>query len=338
MAIYLHANLAVNAVKGRLLLVAVLLSIYCIHFDDAQAATKNSSEPNIVIIAEPNVVKGFPMIVKVKARGPQAVPKLSIFSENAQIMVFLASKTEDEKYTISLTMGKTIDMAIPREGMVSDGTRLFRVWLPANVKRTMIFDLYSLSPEAYHKSTVLNDIPPGKYEIKVRFPQSGITSNSIPMHILAPSDEEKKFLQKMAGLSGHNFKLGTGVNWCSFLRSGLEFPVDDLNKSSEVAQRQLQFHILLSSVIAPESPAKNINIEPLKSIAVPEYLEPEKKFLFIEMEKVSGKDVAEKADALLQKNPGLKWRLEMINAPDLNLLGPRRYLEWRRKARDNIAK
>ena len=83
---------------------------------------------------------------------------------------------------------------------------------------------------------------------------------------------------------------------------------------------------------------KDIKIEPLRSMPVPEYLKPEKEFLFIEMEKVSGKDVAEKASTLLQKNRGLTWRLEKVSSRGRNLLWPRDYSKWMRKVRDSIAK
>jgi hypothetical protein len=154
------------------------------------------------------------------------------------------------------------------------------------------------------------------------------------VEILGPSHDEEQFLERTGKLVANDFlKNGSGVSWGRFLQVGLEISADDWNKLSEVAQMQCQFHALLSKVLASESPVKDIKIEPLRSMPVPEYLEPEKEFLFIEMEKVSGKDVVEKASALLQKNPGLRWRLKKVNSQGVNLLGPRQYLEWRRKAR-----
>jgi hypothetical protein len=312
----------------------ICLSLVCLVSSALCGEEKASpNSPSTFIIAEPNVVKGFPVVVKVRARGPQVVPELGIFDEEAQISVVLASKTGGEKYTIASTKGRSMDLR-PKEGggFVSDGTHLFRVFLPANVERTMIFDLCSLGPEGHRKGMYLHKVPPGEYEVSIRFPD-GVTSNTIPMQLLAPSDVERQFLEKTAGPARHRSKFGPLVSWSSFLRAGREITEDDLGKLGEVARSQLQFHVLLSRVIAPESPVKDIRIEPLKSIAVPKYLEPEKEFLFLEMEKASGRRVAEEVNALLQKDPGLRWRVDELSAHGMNLLVAKFQLEWRRKTR-----
>lgn len=333
MAIYLHANLAIKAARVRSLLASALLSICFVFQFEVMAATGNPKDPNIFIVAEPNVVKGFPVLVKVKARGPQPVPILDYYRDVANINVFLVSRNTEDKYTIRSYEIADDDWAMPGGGFVSDGRHEFEVELQENEERTILFDLATLRP-GIRAGTILYDVPPGKYDLSIQFRLSGVNSNSIPVEILGPSHDEEQFLERTGKLVANDFlKNGSGVSWGRFLQVGLEISADDWNKLSKVAQMQCQFHALLSKVLASESPVKDIKIEPLRSIPVPEYLEPEKEFLFIEMEKASGKDVAEKASALLQKNRGLRWRLEEVNSQGVNLLGPRQYLEWRRKAR-----
>jgi hypothetical protein len=295
------------------------------------------NSPSIFIIAEPNVVKGFPVIVKVRARGRQLVPKLDYFGEVADINVALVSTTTEDKYTITSYLIADDDWGLPGEGLVSDGREQYLIDLQENEERTMLFDLATLRPGT-RAGTVLYDVPPGKYDLSIEFRLSGVNSNSIPLEILGPSDDERQFLERTGKLVANDYlKNGSGVSWARFLRVGLEISTDDWNKLSEVAQRQCQFHALLSKVLAPESEVKDIRIEPLRSISVPEYLEPEKEFLFLEMQMASGKDVTEHANTLLQRNPGLRWRVEALSAYGYNLLGPRQYLEWLRKVRRHIS-
>jgi hypothetical protein len=316
------------------LLILISLSLVCLASLSLGGEEKPSPDsPSVFIIAEPNVVKGFPVIVKVRARGPQAVPALDFYGEVANINVVLVSTATKDKYTIRSYQIADDDWGTPEEGFVSDGSHQFKVELQENEERTTLFDLATLRP-GIRAGTILYDVPPGKYDLSIQFRLSGVKSNSIPVEILSPSDDEEQFLERIGKLVANDFlKNGSGVSWSRFLRVGQEISTDDWNKLSELAQRQCQFHALLSKVLAPESPVKDIRIEPLRSMPVPEYLEPEKEFLFIEMEKAPGKDIAEKASALLQKAPGLRWRLDEINTYGMNLLGPRQYLQWRRKTR-----
>ena len=334
----MHVNPAIKAASVRLLLASMLLNICLLCQLEVVAATESVNEPNMFIIAGPNVVKGFPVIVKVKARGPQVVPELDFYGEEADINVALVSTTTKDRYTIRSYQISDDDWGMPGEGLVGDGAHQFQVGLQENEERTMLFDLSCLRP-GIRAGTVLDDVPPGNYELSVGFPSSGINSNSIHVEILAPSGYEKQFLERTSKLVTNDYlKNGSGVYWGRFLRVGLEISIDDWNRLGKVAQRQCQFHALLSKVLAPEAAVKDIKIEPLRSMPVPEYLKPEKEFLFIEMEKVSGKDVAEKASTLLQKNRGLTWRLEKVSSRGRNLLWPRDYSKWMRKVRDSIAK
>ena len=280
---------------------------------DGLGGANGAGERMLLLQAESRVVKGFPVILRITARGPQRVPKLTLFSGTGEVRVRLVSTGTGTEYVISSTggMDTTVkDEDGERRDDIARNMRLASVG--TNEERTMLLDLFSLRPEI-GRGTILDQVPPGKYKVSVRFPSSGQESNSVDLEMVAPTDKEKEFLAQVVKL-GRTVRCGSGVHWCRIFEQRVRIPKDSMDELTETAKRQLAFHVLLSDALLSDAKTEALPTAQMKDAAVPEYLEPEKRFLLFELNTVSGRSKDTDFARLEKDCPGLRWRLDALRS------------------------
>jgi hypothetical protein len=273
---------------------------------------QNENDKKLLIYSEPKVVKGFPAILKISASGPQTVSKMSLFDEFSNIEIELLSYKERLKYTIKSTnLGIEYHMTDEEGNAIDPDKSLFYSDVPENSKRDMIIDLGTIRPEI-GIGTILDDIPPGKYAVRIRFSSLDRVSNSLDIEFIEPSKNENDFLQKAVTV-GTELRRGKGINWSMFLIERIKMPKEGFEKLSDIAKSQLQFHTLLSKILSANLLLQEDELKDIETLPVPDYLEPEKQFLILEISMKLGKpDIEEKKKSFIEKYPNLKWRFNDI--------------------------
>jgi len=264
--------------------------------------------PSIDVVMFASAVKGFPIILKVTARGPQVVPKLSLFDEHADVVVTLKLGNEGgREYRIESSKGEGTVLTT-REGEQVDAGRLYRVALGGDEERSMLLDLASLRPEI-GKGITIEDVPPGRYMLSVKFGFSGHESRPVPLLLKEPSDEEVALADRMLS----NRDTGIRRTWCGLLRAA--WPVRSVTTStaSGEAIAQLSFHQLLGRVLSSDTLEK-VRDQDIESAAVPDWLAPEKDALVLSIAiAAEPKEQADNAAAeLVRQHPDLKWRFDEL--------------------------
>lgn len=285
----------------------IVLFCFCLFMlEEARASNVKGDGAKLVIETDRKVIKGFPLIIRVTAHGPQQVPRLSIFDEIAYVNVIFVSKEYDVSYIISSTRSQEIIVMAPdgRRNQTAS-QRMFEVSLKVGERRTMLLDVSSLRPEL-GKGKIFDGIQPGQYELLVEFPSSGIKSNAIDVEVISPSNKEKEYLHKVQ--SSGFLKRGEGVNWSKLLRDRLPMPENKIRKIGVDAQNQLRFHELLSRALRSEiRTSKDAQL-----LEVQEYLRPERDLLLMELGSSGVNQVESKNEAFDKQNAGIKWRLQNI--------------------------
>jgi hypothetical protein len=300
---------------------ALLIFLGPTHHRAIGIQTSEIVSPNPVIETDPNLVLGFPAVVKVRFTGPVCVPDLSINSIFADLAAVFVSKSDGSTFTIQSIGPEQQFLVQFHGGLVHPQPR----WtlIPEGEKRDLIFDLCYLKPRgsAYPN---LRQIPPDKYSLYLQFGQgqvhpddlkrnlhgcrvrlSGMHTKAVPVTLIEPSRKEKEFLQRMK-------KRYISIHYPRALRQW-EIPSEELADVSPTAKRQIGFHLFLSQVLASKTPVGELSVDKLKLIPVPKYLEPEKKAVLLEIEKATDKSGAEKRITdFVKDNPGQGWRFRNV--------------------------
>ena len=290
----------------------------------------DTPDPNIIIEGPARVVKGFPVVLKVKAKGPMPVPRLSLFNIGPQIMFVFTCKATSHAYWFDIE-GLGHKDYTRADGSHVSASQVLSDSVKAGEKRTMLMELNSLySP--FGSDPSFSDVPPGRYSVYVIFKGLWKGSNRIPMEIVAPTRIEQRFLDDV--FSYH--RKDVIVNWTRFVRKGERIPKTYLKGIGKGAKSQMGFHLLLSEVLSSESPLKDISLEPLRRINVPEYLKPERECLFLEIDAAAGRNVAAKAKSLERRHRGLEWRLKAVkkNKPEKLTFLKRKLAKSNRKKKE----
>ena len=304
---------------------ALLIFLGPTHHRVIGSQTSEIVSPNAVIETDPNLVLGFPAVVKVRFTGPVRVPDLSINSIFADLAAVFVSKSDGSTFTIQSIGPEQQFLMLFHDTMVHPQPR----WtlIPEGEKRDLIFDLCYLKPRGSVYPN-LRQIPPGKYSLYLQFGQhqvhpddlrknlhgsrvrlSGMHTNAVPVTLIEPSRKEKEFLQR---IKKKQYRL---IPWVRALRRR-EIPSEELADVSPTAKRQIGFHLFLSQVLASKTPVGELSVDKLKVIPVPKYLEPEKNVVLLEIEKATDKSGAEKRITdFVKDNPGQGWRLRNVG-PD----------------------
>jgi len=272
------------------------------------ALCEAAENPSIHVVTFDAAVKGFPLVMKVTATGRQVVPRMSLFDEHAGVVVRLKLNDEDgREYLIQSSKGEGM-VYTNREGEQIDAGRLYRVSLGAGDERSMLLDLASLRPEIGNGITI-DDVPPGKYMLSVKFGFSGLESKPVPLVLKNPTRGEKALADMM--LFDEHTKIRR--TWCGLLRAA--WPVRSVTTStaSGEAIAQLSFHQLLGRVLSSDTLEK-VRDQDIESAAVPDWLAPEKDALVLSIAiAAEPKEQADNAAAeLVRQHPDLKWRFDEL--------------------------
>lgn len=250
------------------------------------------------------LTKGFPAILRVTAHGPQRIPRLSLLDELGSITITLISKTGGREYRISSSQGMELIVTTP-EGFRHDAVarQMFQVALAKGKTRSMLIDLWSLRPEV-GKGTILSDVPAGQYNLTVTFPTSEITSPSVEVDLIDPTEAEQALLNEVID-AGVLLKRGNGVNWSKVLRDRAPIKSKSFSNLKEETEGLIQFHLLLSNVLRREVSSR----KSADRFSVPEYLRAEKESLLLELDMLEDPQKSEQAKKdFVKRHPDLKWR------------------------------
>jgi hypothetical protein len=278
-----------------------------------------NADPNIVleeypgtnIETEPNIIKGFPCIFKIRVKNRSYVSKFSLFDESFDIAVIFRSK-EKNKLFIVRSRGPTIEESLKDEHGRIVYTRergLSQIVMSQKDSRAMLLDISSLRIVSTH-STNFSDIPPGDYTVyAILFDDSRTlckVSNTISVRLIEPTETEKIYLKEAKD----------NKKWSEILRENLPISKIGIENLTPQARKQMEFHLLLSDILSSKLSLKDMPIEKLQAISVPDYLLPEKESLIYELKLVSGK-IKEDDKGLtnfIDKHLELKWRFDDIKS------------------------
>lgn len=317
------------------------LVIYLFAISITSGLSIAQQEPNdaITIKAMPKATKGFPVVIKVTIQGPLNAPYISIVDHSIgqciPVVVYLTSESDGKEYVIESNITiQELDMS------TSDGLMFGRIIKPPTIsipngqKYTMLFDLWSMLPE-FWPDTCLSDVPAGKYRIYMTFnpknlklysayrifdPESqqileNLKSNSVDIELSEPTPQEKQFFQKVQEMGRINHK--NGVDWFKVLSNMINIPSNDISLLEKVSRDQLSFHKLISDVNIADEKLRNKSIADVNNAILPEYFEPERQLLLLELKGNPEKDRLE----LLKKYPQLRGMAEKLNSGNAIFLG-----------------
>ena len=149
--------------------------------DEVQPANQlKSDEKGLTLTSNAVFVKGFPVVLKLNAKGPQSVPIITLFSWLAAIQFTLVSKDNQKQYTIA-SMNPGYGMTLIGPGgmmMTAEHRYMTSVW--PGEERTTLLDLASLRPRGAN-TVALKGIPPGKYTVAVTEPKAISDTTSTPL-------------------------------------------------------------------------------------------------------------------------------------------------------------
>lgn len=274
--------------------------------------------PNAVIETDPNLILGFPAVVKVRLTGPVYVPDLSIRTSFANLAAVLVSQSDGSTITIQ-SVGPESRLVVQSHGGIAHPKPRWTL-IPEGEKRDMIFDLCYLKVRG-SAFPQLREVPPGKYSLYLRFGQSevdprdlkedlhasrvrlsGMHTNAVTVTLIEPSEKDKEFLRRIR-------KEHILIPWSRAL--WMEFPAVELDSVSPMARRQMGFHLFLSQVVASKTPVDELPVDKLRAIPVSKHLEPEKRGVLLEIEKATGKtEVDKRISDFLNDYPGQRWRFK----------------------------
>jgi hypothetical protein len=285
------------------------------------------SNNSITIEAQPKVTNGFPVVIKVTVEGTLDFHYLSLFEEFLSVRAHLTSKSDGKEFVI-------ISHRTSMEGFWDGPPDAFPpeiLTVPSGKKYTMLFDLWSLSPELT-TMTALADVPAGKYSIYIELPleksqRSSLgkrrvlstviqKSDTIDIELVEPTEQEKQYIQKACESIDRVGWSRWGLNWSMILQFRKKIPSDGLASLSDISKAQISFHKLLADVNISDEKTRNKSIKDVNDAKLPKFFEPERQLLLLELK---GNPAKERAN-LIQKYPQMEGMVNRIDSEKQPLL------------------
>ena len=155
--------------------------------------------------------------------------------------------------------------------------------------------------------------PAGQYSIHIEFNPvyaqilEKIKSDSIDLELVEPTNKEQQYIQKVRE-SGLSVSFRDGVSWVKVLRRRAEIP-SVVSSLTQISKDQISFHKLISDVNIADEQSRNESIQEVNEATLPEFFEPERQLLLLELKGNPGKE----REDLLQKYPQLQGMVEELN-------------------------
>jgi hypothetical protein len=206
------------------------------------------------------------------------------------------------------------------EGEELDGLSELEWQVPvsAGTRRSILLDLSSLRPEkSFPGWTVLADVPPGEYEVKVSIPEVNAQAATFRMNIIAPTQDEQQFLSDM---KKDNLGLRNEIAWNRVLGSDTPFPRATWDRLSQRTKDQTAFHRLLADLNVSNTSFGTNDLSTIATTPLPKFIEPERDCLLYEVTIATGKNDEAEASKLMKQYPDLEWRLQDIKTDKKSFL------------------
>jgi len=264
-----------------------------------------AQDPGKIVIEGPHrAIQGFPLVLRIVARGPLQVPMTSLYDVNADIHVNLSQKKGDKTYKFYANASMGFDRS-PEGGHIDrDGRELVNNRIGDKEEMAILVDVPSLN---YGRANFLS-VPPGEYLLSVTFPHAKKTSEALALELIAPSPADRAFLDEVVEpailprrreVILWTWVLGGPKSW--------RLPVSKTKELLDPAKGQMQFHVLVYQIEKGEVRTR----QQAAAYPVPKYLELEKQWVLLKLDRANKVAGAEQAlQAFVETHPEFRWRLQ----------------------------
>lgn len=258
----------------------------------------------IVIEGPRRAAQAFPLVLRIVAKGPLEVPRASLYSNAADVRVSLSQEDGAKTRTLESNASIQFDVAGKEGRIIANGRGLVNERIRAEQQMAVLLDLSSLH---YVEGGSFRDLPPGQYLLSVTFPHAKQTSEAMPLDLIAPSPADRAFLDEILE-PGAPPSRPRAVVWARVLRGARFWPIPVAKTKGllDPAKGQLQFHVLVYQIEKGEVRTR----EQAAAYPVPKYLELEKDWILLKLDRANKVAGAEEAlQAFVGTHPEFRWRL-----------------------------
>ncbi|NUQ64496.1 MAG: hypothetical protein HUU20_18680 [Pirellulales bacterium] len=268
---------------------------------------------SVVIQGPSQVVKGFPIIIKVTVSGPAVVERFDLNSSTGAVRVDLISET-GQRYAI-VAPSRTHMLELHR-GAALDAVS---TEIDRGESRSMLLDLQSIPGT---DGLSMDDVPPGRFRLSITLEEARLEhatsmrptlgSNEIEITLLRPTPAEAQVIATIRDDGRHRLKLRDGVRWGNTLVVGADLESHDLRGISPTAREQLGLHLAMTRFLSGRRRIDPEAIAALKAEKFPAHLESEHAVLVAELKRSVGTASPQELSSLAERYPDMKWRVEGI--------------------------
>lgn len=276
------------------------------------------------------LTKGFPCILKLTIEGPGYAPLATLTDEHVSIRVEFESLANHKVYRVVSTKGMEISV-VTAEGYRRDdiAEKMWQTPVSEETTRSVLLDIASLRPEL-GKGSILADVPPGEYNVRVELPGVKTRSNVLSMKLVSPTEPEQQFLNELQ--AQEKVKHGNQGIWSSLIEGNVRYPKNaEWDRLSTTTREQTSFHMLLARLTASDNVLGPDDEIAIKTTALPKFLEPERECLLYEVRTAMGKSDEAEAFRLMKRYPDLEWRLREIKVGGKDFLRYRKVVTGKSK-------
>lgn len=234
--------------------------------------------------------------------------------------------------------GQNIIARGPHGGLV-DGSFLFPGFVISTYDNgsSQLVDLSNLNNA--REGTNFSQLPPGVYDLQIILHTisdslDGSTSTesiSTQIEIRLPSLAEEEYLKQATEIwfkalpieLQKRTALPHMIEWRRALSQNVLLTDLDTKLLSAEAKELISYHMLMSTVFMFTGNLNNLEIDSLRKLTVPEYLELEKECFILEVRILRGEENAVKSqiEKLLLRDPRLWWRISRAQKKTSDFLG-----------------
>ena len=272
----------------------------------ASVRASEATQRKIRMEGPARAVHGFPIVLRIVASGPLEVPRASVYHHLADIHVNVSHIDGGTTYRFASSASMSMDMADKEGHIVADGRRFFNQRLDKNEEMAILVDVFSLD---YGRGR-FRDVPPGQYTISVTFPHAKRTSEAKALELVAPAPVDRAFLDEVVD-SKILPRRREIVSWSQVLGESKTWrvPIDKGQQLPQPAKGQMQLHLLLYQIQKGEVRSRRL----AEAYQVPKYLELEKQWVLLKLDRANKVAGAEQAlQAFVKTHPEFRWRLRPV--------------------------
>lgn len=227
------------------------------------SAAGGSARLSLSIGHPPTLVAGLPMPLELRVEGEGRFVAVGILENfNPSDIQLLSSANEEYRFHARLTV--EVPPTVPAFNPERDNLILPvpKVKISPDEANSFVLDLSNLEINVRIAKGIRTAVSPdqlqaGEYQIVVDVPGMSVTVDSEQKSItlVEPNPEERKLLDRVYGLVPRGSVWRSFVTHADEILSGIQ-----IDKLSELAQRQMQYHLLLARLVHSDSDIADLTI------------------------------------------------------------------------------